>query len=190
MGPRLFLGIPTPEPVRRAVAGWIRERRAAAPGWRWVDPARMHLTLRFYGETAPELVESLAEDLREIACGEAPFALGARGWGVFPGASRPRILWVGLSGRTEPLARLARAAEAAARRRGFAPEERAFHPHLTIARAARDSRPALPGRPDPELPDFGEYGVGELVLFRSHLRPEGPLYEPLARSSLSRETEE
>ncbi len=190
MGLRLFLGIPVSEPLRRAVTDWERDAWAGARGWRWVNPSLLHITLRFYGETPPERVEAISGDVCELARRERTFSLQARGWGTFPGSARPRVLWIGLSGDTAALARLAAAAEEDARRRGFAPEDRGFRPHLTIARAVRDTRPQLAGTPDATSPDFGRFPVQEIVLFRSHLRPGGPEYEALARMPLARDTEE
>jgi len=186
MGMRLFFAVPAPPAVRDALGAWAHEMRRRAPGWRWVDPSLVHLTLRFLGDTDPARVEPIAASVREIAGRVPRHAVQVRGWGVFPSPSRPRVLWVGLAGELAPLAGLAGEVEAAARALGFAPEERAFRAHLTLARAARDAPPRPPGPPDPERPDFGPMPVDEVVLYRSHLGPAGPTYEPLARLPLGR----
>ena len=59
----------------------------------------------------------------------------------------------------------------------FAPEKRAFTPHLTVARS--DPPLLLPeGFADTELAPVA-FTVDHLTLFRSHLRRPAPLYEPL-----------
>lgn len=184
MGMRLFFAVPAPAAVRAALAEWGREARRRADGWRWVDPSTIHLTLRFLGETDEALVAPLVEATRAIAGRVPRHAVTVRGWGVFPNPTRPRVLWAGLAGETSHLARIAAALESEARERGFAPEERGFRAHLTLARAVRDARPRLPGPPDDEQPDFGLFPVEELVLVRSHLGPGGAVYEPLARVPL------
>lgn len=184
MGMRLFFAVPAPPALRDALGAWAREARRRADGWRWVDPSLVHLTLRFLGETAPELVAPLVDGAREIAARETRHAVQVRGWGVFPGPSRPRVLWAGLAGELERLARLAEALESAARALGYAPGDRGFRAHLTLARAVRDARPRVPGTPDGERPEFGSLPVEELVLYRSHLGPAGPTYEPLAQLPL------
>jgi 2'-5' RNA ligase len=185
MGMRLFFAVPAPPAVREALAAWAREAHRRADGWRWVDPSLVHLTLRFLGDTDPERVEPLAASARQIARAQPRHAVQVRGWGVFPGPSRPRVLWAGLVGELSHLVRMAEALEGAARALGFPPEERSFRAHLTLARAVRDARPRLPGTPDAGQPDFGAMPVEELVLFRSHLGPAGPTYEPLARLPLA-----
>ncbi len=184
MGMRLFFAVPAPAAVQGALAEWGREARRRGDGWRWVDPATIHLTLRFLGETDAALVAPLVEAAQAIAGREPRHAVTARGWGVFPSPARPRVLWAGLAGELSQLARLAGALEAEARRRGFAPEERGFRAHLTLARAVRDAQPRLPGRPDDEQPEFGPFPVDELLLVQSHLGPGGAVYEPLARVPL------
>ncbi|MCU0229928.1 MAG: RNA 2',3'-cyclic phosphodiesterase [Acidobacteria bacterium] len=181
---RLFLAVPAPPAVRDALASWVRAARHRADGWRWVDPALLHVTLRFLGEVDAAQFELLVPAARTVAREAPRHRVAVRGWGVFPGPSRPRVLWAGLAGDLEPLLRLAAGLEQAARSLGHPPEERGFRAHLTLARAARDARPRPPGTPDATAPDFGTIPVDEVILFRSHLAPAGPTYEPLARFAL------
>src|SRR5207245_3294713 len=75
------------------------------------------------------------------------------GFGVFPDFHRPRVVWVGIA--PEPaLELLQHQVEREYAPLGFPTEARAFRPHLTLGRAARDARPrdfggleAAPGRP-------------------------------------------
>jgi len=181
---RLFVAVPVPGETLRAMADWIAEWGARRRGWRPVRPEGIHLTIRFLGDTDPDLVPRLAAELETAASAASPVRAVAAGWGVFPGPGRPRVLWAGLRGELEPLAGLARAVEDAVVGLGFPPERRPFRPHLTLARARRDRRPLLPGRPDPHAPEFGPVPVEELVLYRSHLLPDGARYEVLSRAPL------
>jgi 2'-5' RNA ligase len=141
---------------------------------RWVAPHGIHLTLRFLGWTDAETLQRLEPKLRqaaaECAAGEARVA----GLGLFPERGAPRVLWVGID-VPEPIRALQRACESLAVAEGFAPEERAFRPHLTLARFHdRVPRPRLPPV------DFGTTPLERLVLFRSELKPGGAVYTPLA----------
>ena len=181
-GWRLFVAVPVPEETLRAMADWIGEWNARRRGWRPVRPDGIHLTLRFLGETDPDLVGSLVEQVARVAAAVRRVTVTAAGWGVFPGPGRPRVLWAGLRGELGPVVDLARAVEDAVVDLGFPRERRPFRPHLTLARARRDQRPLLPGRPDPHVPEFGPVPVEEVVLFRSHLLPDGARYEALSRA--------
>jgi len=81
-----------------------------------------------------------------------------------------------------PFAALAHRIEEGVQALGFPPERRPAHPHVTLARLRipQDLAPALAEAPPPDLQAW----VDDLTLMASELRPEGPLYTPLARWSL------
>lgn len=65
---------------------------------------------------------------------------------VWPNARRPRVLVVGIEHECPPgsLSTLFAHLEREAREQGFASESRTFRPHLTLARARRETRPSSP----------------------------------------------
>ena len=164
---RLFLGISVPDDVRAALEHHLHDARAAhaIPG-RVVPPANWHLTLRFLGDTTPTQQEELLRQLRYAVLGP-PFTLRLGGWGGFPRPRRAAVLWLGVTGGTEPLQGLARTVEDAAVRAGFAPEGRPFSAHLTLSRIRppRDVSDLVQ-----TLPAFtADVPVRDVTLFRSHL---------------------
>ncbi|RMG45055.1 MAG: RNA 2',3'-cyclic phosphodiesterase [Acidobacteria bacterium] len=186
---RLFLAVAVPEATRRRLAEWARGH--AGKGWRPVGERQIHLTLRFLGETPATRAEAILHAVERAVAAAEPFAVPIRGWGVFPGPSRARILWAGVDDRDGRLARLAAAVEAAVVAAGFPPETRPFRAHLTLARAGRGvGRPALPGRPNGTEPVFGSLPVSEVALMRSHLLPEGARYERVGAAGLGAAGEE
>ena len=182
---RLFVALPTPPATRDALVHWTCEWSGGGREWRWVQPAGIHLTLRFYGDTPEERLGPLIDRLRAAAADQPGFEIVARGWGVFPSPSRPRVLWAGITGDVEQLQLLAERVEGDARALGFDPEERRFHAHVTLARVGRPgARPRLPQRSDPGAPVFGPIAGRTLVLYQSHLGPGGARYDPLLRARL------
>ncbi|WP_373046429.1 RNA 2',3'-cyclic phosphodiesterase [Vulgatibacter sp.] len=183
---RLFVAVDPSQAVADGLARLIEQGRKLAPDAKWVRPENTHLTLAFLGNVEGELAPAIAGALRTVAPAHRPIELRARGVGSFGGQRRPRVLWVGLEGESEALASLQRDVEAALVPLGHRPEERAFHPHLTLARSRE-------GRGDPALgacleglkeADLGAFTVGELVLYQSHLSPHGATYTALARLPL------
>jgi 2'-5' RNA ligase len=173
---RLFLAIDLPAPVRAAI-GELEERlRRSCPGWRWVRPDGIHLTLRFLGEVAAADEARQRETWRRAIEGHPELRFHVGGLGVFPGGSRPRVLWVGVedTSETRALASLAAALEKAARDLGFEPENRPFRAHLTLARAEREGRPVAP--PPGAAPIARDVVAEEVILFRSELGPGGARY--------------
>lgn len=94
-----------------------------------------------------------------------------------------RVLWVGLDDPQGLLAKLAADLERAFEPLGYPTEERAFRPHLTLARFKNPIRLDQP-LPVLEAERFGRFAADELQLFQSHLHPHGARYEALARFRL------
>ena len=169
------MAIALPDAQRAALAPYLSRCAALAPSFRFVAPESLHLTLRFIGGVEEPVLGTLSRSLRAIR--QAPFRARAGGLGTF-GGRRPSVAWLGLPEGHEEAARLAAASEQACRAAGLEPEERAFRPHLTLARARTrrgDPLPELP--PPPELPSWE---VVEFVLFESRLHGgHPPEYVPL-----------
>ena len=94
---RLFAAVPVPEPARGQILGLLAQLRAT--GWpvRWVRDEGLHLTLKFFGEVAPERLEVIEEAMRFAAQGTGELPLQLDELGSFPGGSRPRVLWIGFA---------------------------------------------------------------------------------------------
>ena len=156
----------------------------AAPGRSHAAP---HLTLRFLGEVAPERNPGIAASLAEVARSSPPFVLRLEGVGAFPGPSRPRVVWVGVTRGRAELQELARRVRVALEPE-FGPEREEFVPHLTLfrVRSPRDHEAAgelLSGiRP---APPPREVAVGELLLKESVLGPRGADHRTLASFRLA-----
>ena len=74
--------------------------------------------------------------------------------------------------------------DALATGRWYEPEKRPFWPHITLARVKRRERRVAP-LSDAPAPPSEPFSASELTLYRSTLRPQGALYEPLARVELT-----
>jgi 2'-5' RNA ligase len=134
---RLFVAVAPPAEQLRALDAAIGAR---AETLRWVPVEQWHLTLVFCGEVPPSVLPELTERVARGAGRTPQCTLRLAGAGSFPKqAARARVLWAGLAGDVETLTRLADRCAAAARRSGIAVEDRAFRPHLTLARARRDT---------------------------------------------------
>jgi 2'-5' RNA ligase len=155
---RTFIALSLSIGAARRVAEAV-EKKAAELGERgarlaWVPPAQYHVTLRFLGDIAPEAVDAIALSLRRRVGDVPPIALRLSGLGRFPDVGEPRVLWVGVDGG-KPLLAVQSAIESDMQALGFAKEARAYHPHVTIARAEGVSLAAE---------DFsGELALGEDV---------------------------
>ncbi len=175
---RLFVAIPVTEPARSEVLALLERLRQT--GWpvRWVGTEGLHVTLKFFGEVAPDRLEVIAEAIRIAGQGTGPLSLRLDEVGAFPSRQRPRILYVGLEAPSalELLQdRIERGGEAL----GFPPEGRPFNPHLTLGRLREGQK-----YPPHALDDLGgwyeqlSFTGDQVILYESILTPHGPRYEP------------
>ena len=193
---RLFIAIAAPEAWRAAAAAQQRALLEALPveartALRLVDPALMHVTLRFLGEVGAGGVGPLPSALDAIPAPDVALTLALAGTFGPPArttAQSPSGVWLGLAG---DIAALAAHVEGAVRLAGLPPQPRPFTPHLTLARVAArataDARRAVAAAasalpPPPPSP----HRARQVVLVRSHLggprsRDPESRYEVLSR---------
>jgi 2'-5' RNA ligase len=177
----MFVALDLPAPARDALAAWRDTLVADRPDLRPVRPEALHVTLVFLGWQD----ESAAPDIASAA-----FAAPPRGPMILrPGAIRPlpprdpRLFALDLEdagGATGAL----QAAVSGALRPWYTPEKRPFWPHITLARVKRGER-RVAGLPDDLPPPEEPFEAARLTLYKSTLRPQGALYEPLAEATLS-----
>ena len=175
---RLFVGIPIVDEARRELVALLGHLRDS--GWpvRWVHEEGLHLTLKFYGEVAPERLEVIEESVRFASQGTGPLALRLDHLDAFPSVVRPRVLFVGIEAPA-PLELLQDRLERGGEEIGFAPEGTPFRPHVTLGRVREGHR-----IPAGALDEYGSSHARAsflgnlLVLYESVLTTKGPRYEP------------
>ena len=160
---RLFVAAWPPASVLDAVAAIERPSRA---GVRWTTRDQWHVTLRFLGEVAD--AEPVAAALRDGLAGVEPCEVVA---GPAVAALGRNVVMVPVAG----LDGVAAAVVASTVGFGRAPDQRAFHGHLTLARVKQGSARALAG-----APISGRWTVDEVCLVRSRLHPQGARYDTVA----------
>ncbi len=164
---RVFLGVKLPERIRLELAARLDDLERL-PTLRWVDPTCWHLTLKFLGEWPQERCNVLERAMlwaNEFPC----FTMELGTEGRFPDRGPLRVLFLHVHGGRE-LARLAaRAGATVAKAWPDGPrDDRSFHPHLTLARGARNGvavpQPLLAWTGKSPLPSWR---VGDFSLFSS-----------------------
>ena len=178
---RLFVAITLPAEVGAALDAAIAPLRAAFPRARWVPPGNRHVTLKFLGKTFPGVVEGTLAGVEAAATAHRTFETGLTALGAFPLPGRARVVWAGLDDRPGRMAELALAVDHALAPM-FAPETRAFTPHITLARS---DPPLRLEDPVGTLPSI-RFAVTEVTVFRSSTGRPAPVYEPVGMYPLAR----
>jgi 2'-5' RNA ligase len=187
---RLFVALDIPEGVRSKLAALTAKLRSACRDARWTRIEGLHVTLKFIGETPPEKAQAIQSAMASLAPRSA-FAMNFRGLGFFPNERRPRVLWAGVAAGPE-LAVLAADVETALTALGIPRQERAFSPHLTLARFDSPSGlDALRNATEKTGPlEFGASTAQEFHLYQSVLKRGGAEYTRLATFPLAGRTSE
>jgi 2'-5' RNA ligase len=186
---RCFIAIELPEEIKRGLRELQAQLKAAnqAPV-KWVEPENIHLTLKFLGNVATDRLNEIGQATTNAVRGTSPFSLEVRELGVFPNPRRVQIVWVGLSGEVEKLTILQQRIESGLAKLGFAPENRRFTPHLTLARLRDRTTPQERERLG-QLVAETEFAarsfiVNSVKLIKSQLTREGPIYSQLSSAAL------
>jgi 2'-5' RNA ligase len=144
-----------------------------------VEPANIHVTVRFLGAISPEMVEKVYAAMKNIKF--SPFTIRLNGLGVFPTLNYPRVVWAGIRDGAEELRSIFEQLEPQIHDLGFAPDPNGFSPHLTIARvrSGANKQRLVDLVQRQEDYDFGVIKADCLRLKKSELTPRGPTYTTL-----------
>ncbi|MDQ5984595.1 MAG: RNA 2',3'-cyclic phosphodiesterase [Syntrophus sp. SKADARSKE-3] len=185
---RAFLAIEAPIAIREEMGRIQNRLKKTVQGMiRWTGPTAMHLTLKFFGDISGEDIDAISAIIKNESAGLAPLQLTIKSIGVFPNPRKPRVIWLGTRGDTEQLVMLQRKLERGFGGLGFPEENRPFRAHWTLARIK--SPQGLTGL-DQAIETgrdltAGTFQADTLILFKSDLRSQGPIYTRLAEYSLT-----
>jgi len=195
---RLFIALDIEDSIRECIARFVEGVQGFAPDARWVKPESMHITLKFIGEQPELAVDPIKLALRTVQVNTTEIQF--RGYGFFPSVKSARVFWLGMEAGPQ-LAALALAIDEKMAALGIPKEDRAYSPHLTLARGSGGSgsprwrRGDGPNRAFERLqekltslpsPEFGTMTPREFFLYKSQLSPKGSKYTKLERFALQR----
>jgi len=173
---RLFVALDLPAAVRSQLAAWCE--RVAPDRVRRVPADNLHLTLAFLGSRSQDEADAVAALLLGVA---GPLGALATAGALWLPPRRPGVLTVAIAADEQLSIRQAALVAGLREAIAFEPETRAFRPHVTVGRVARDARL----RPSPlDVPPALTFAAPGVTLYRSRTQPGGARYEALARVSL------
>lgn len=182
---RAFLAIPIPAELQEPIRQLQHRMAERFPDLRWVRPANLHLTLKFFAAVTEEQLEKIGDIMLSVGRLQTPFQVRLAGVGVFPHPARARVVWLGIEG-AEPLNELFLAIDRELQQIGIPREERPFSPHLTLARCRQPLVSAASALEPFRHTVCGTLPVERIVLYQSQLRPGGAIHRPLKIVDLGR----
>jgi 2'-5' RNA ligase len=183
----MFCAVELPEKVRARLQQHIATLREqlpdAAASWSRVE--NIHLTLKFFGNVAVDRITAISAAAERAVSGIGPFTINVGNTGVFPRPSRPQVLWIGVSDPSGKLSVLQHQIETECAKLGFPKEDRAYRPHLTIARLRKpESARRLADAHIKITFEPITVKLNEVILFRSELSSKGSRYTPISHHHL------
>jgi RNA 2',3'-cyclic 3'-phosphodiesterase len=189
---RLFIALDIDNAIRDRISRFTDGVGGFAPDARWMKPESLHMTLKFIGEQPEAMTERIEQALSAVNAAALPIHF--RGYGFFPTAKSARVFWIGMEAGPG-LPSLAATVDETTATLGIPKEDRAYSPHLTLARSSSGSgsprwrKEDGPNRSFQRLqqklatlptPDFGTMTAREFFLYQSKLSPKGSTYTKLA----------
>ena len=182
---RIFCAVELPPEIRDRLHDHAMRIRETVPeaGASWSRPENIHLTLKFFGNIPTKNLRLISAAASRAAKDYPCFRIGIGGTGVFPKPSRAQVLWIGIN---DPSGRLSELQQRLEKEFDFNKEDRAYRPHLTIARIRKPEGARRLAETHLQM-SFKEtqMTVKEFVIFRSELSPKGSRYTAISRHELA-----
>lgn len=180
---RLFVAISIPDEISTKLERVIQHLRPTAQ-LNWSKVYNLHITTRFIGEWPKERLEEVRSALQTVHA--EPFDVELAGLGWFPNPHRPRVLFAPIK-RNDALHQLASRTNEALASIGLKPEDKAYTPHITLARVKGEVplirlKQAIATM---ETLEFGGFRVDHFELFLSETGSAGSVYTSLAEFPLT-----
>jgi len=184
---RVFCAVELSEDVRARLQDHIARLRKEVPdaAASWSRVENIHLTLKFFGNVPLDLIPKISAAATQTTEQFSKFHIEIGNTGVFPRPSRAQVLWIGISDSTGKLTELQKRFEDECAGEGFPKEDRAYKPHLTIARLRKPERQLAETHLQIAFESI-EVPVHELIVFRSELSSKGSRYTAISRHQLPR----
>lgn len=187
---RTFICIELSPEMRRKLGEMITQLSHATPerSVRWDKADKIHLTLKFLGDTRQEDVPRIGEALVNATRDVKKFSFTPDGLGCFPNLKQPRVVWVGVKDAAA-LIEMQNRIETYIVPLGFPKEDRAFSPHLTLGRVRREASRAEAASVGEAVrvranQTFGVESVSRVILMKSDLQRGGSIYTQLFTAGL------
>ena len=165
----------------------VRDLQRSRADLKIVRTELMHLTLKFLGDTEEDLIDDVMARIAGASDGVEPFSIHLKGMGAFPSLSNIRVVWVGIEdGRF--LTQIAGKLDSSMSDMGYESDKKGFVPHLTLART-RSPKNIIAVQEilrTNAATDYGEYQVDRILLKKSVLNPQGPIYSTVGEHLLGK----
>ena len=182
MNNRLFIALDIPVEAKEFIYKLLREIDLREKV-KWESPGKLHITLKFLGETGQEKAEKVKKILSDFSKNKEPLNLRLNRFGFFRRNGNPQILWAGF-GKNEKLDEYFAELDNLLEKIGFEKEKRKFHPHVTLKRLkGNEDKTVLEKFYTIKFEPF-DFIAENITLYKSLLKPSGAVYKSIEKYNL------
>ncbi|MCK9615867.1 MAG: RNA 2',3'-cyclic phosphodiesterase [Candidatus Omnitrophica bacterium] len=174
---RLFIAIDIPEDLKEKLSRAVTRLKKCDLDAKWVNTSNIHMTLKFLGEVSEEQLDKIKNIIKTTAGNFSQLELNVGSFGFFPNETSPRVFFISTDNE-EILKNISLQLEDKLESLGF-PKEGRFKSHLTIARFRTKRNIDCLKNEMKGMTIEAKFAVSEIILFKSLLKPTGPVYEKL-----------
>ena len=176
---RAFLAIDVDEDLKAKMYRIIKEFKQIDANIKYVDLENLHLTLKFFGDIDTEGLDVLSSKIEGVVSNFDKFTIKVKGCGAFPNNDRIKVIWLGIED-DERVRQLHDELDKEFVALGF-DKDKKFSSHLTIGRmkSGKGKNEVKSTIEEFSEVEIGEMDVDRIILKKSTLTPQGPIYEDL-----------
>jgi len=145
---------------------------------KWENPDKLHMTLRFLGDTSIDKISDLVFTLDRLKVDFDSMQFKANNVGFFPNPKYPNVVFIALDENGDNSAKLVEFIDKIIFNFGVKPEKR-FVPHITLGRFRKDKRLKIDKLVNISVEPI-EIEFDSFYLMQSTLTPQGSVYETIS----------
>lgn len=174
--------------VTNKIKDIIKDLEKSDANLKIVEPEKMHITLKFLGDTEEKQVKNIKTIIENIVENIDPFKVKLKDTGVFPNENYMRIIWIGLK-NYDKIVEIANKLDNEISKLGFKKEKRKFSPHVTIARvrSGKNKEKLLQILNRYKDIDFLDLEIKDIKIKKSVLTKKGPIYTNLEQINFNQD---
>ena len=172
---RAFIALEVSDEIKDQLTAVQQTLRGCRAHLTFVEPRNIHITAKFLGEFDEKDLPNVIAALKKITF--IPFPVTA-GKVTINNPKRPHTVWCTIDDAGEG-GKVFKLIEDALAPLGFARETRRFTPHATVARVKSPDPSLFSALKNLDKTRYGTCTISGMVLKKSILLPQGPVYENL-----------
>lgn len=171
---RVFLALPLSEESKTVLESINKNIKKLYSELKFVNAENMHMTLHFFGELPDHKVEQLKTVLENPLLKIPVIRVEYGSIGFFPSSGKPRVIYINIKEGGDFISQYQNELESILGEAGFKRDEKAFIPHMTLARNKYMYIDRFKLK-ELAVPD-DKYFIDRLTLYESILHKNGPEY--------------